>query len=417
MDSFSIGIIISLGLLLMASAFFSASETAFSSLNRIKIKNTAGQGNKRAALVLALSENYDRLLSTVLIGNNIVNISSSALATVLFVGFFGNLGVSLATLVMTVLVLLFGEISPKTLAKENPEQFAMFSAPLLRGLLIVFSPVNRLITHWKHFILRLFRVRSDRSVTEAELLTFVEEVRQEGGINKGEEDMIRQAIEFDDLTANDIYTPRVDVAAVSLTDSTESIKQKFFDTGFSRLPVFKESIDNIVGVILLKDFLYQVINQKRPLEQIVKPAVFITKSMKISGLLKTLQEKKSHMAVLVDEFGGTMGIITIEDIMEELVGEIWDEHEKVVTNIIPLEGGGYKILGNTSLKEFFDFFALEEGAGKGGALTVGGWVIENLEGAPREGDHFVFKDISVKVLKTLRHRVMEVLAARLPNRE
>jgi CBS domain containing-hemolysin-like protein len=414
MDSFSLGIIISLGLLLLSSAFFSASETAFSSLNRIKLKHLAGQGHKRAALTLSLAENYDRLLSTVLIGNNIVNISSSALGTVLFVGFFGKAGVSLATLVMTVLVLLFGEISPKTLAKENPEQFAMFSAPLLKGLMFVFSPVNRLVAHWKKFILRLFRVHADRSVTEAELLTFVEEVRQEGGINKGEEDLIRQAIEFDDLTANDIYTPRVDIAAVSMEDTGESIKQKFFDSGYSRLPVFKDSIDNIIGVILLKDFFYQGINQQYSLEQIVKPAVFVTKSIKISGLLKILQEKKSHMAVLVDEFGGTMGIITIEDIMEELVGEIWDEHEKVVTHIIPLESGAYKILGNTGLKDFFDFFSLYEGEEKPGALSVGGWVIENLERAPREGDHFVFKDLLVTVLKTLRHRVMEVLVTRLP---
>jgi CBS domain containing-hemolysin-like protein len=414
MDSSSIGIIITLGVLLLASAFFSACETAFSSLNQIKIKNLAAQGNKRAGLVLALSENYDRLLSTVLIGNNLVNITSSALTTVLFVGFFGKSGVTLSTLVVTVVVLLFGEISPKTLAKENPEGFAMFSAPLLKALTVFFSPVNRLITHWKKLILRVFRIHPDRSVTEEELLTFVEEVRQEGGINQGEEDMIRQAIVFDDLTANDIYTPRVDVAAVALTDSTESVEQKFFDTGFSRLPVFTESIDNIVGVILLKDFLYRVINQKESLKDIVKPAVFITKSMKISGLLKTLQEKKSHLAVLVDEFGGTMGIVTIEDIMEELVGEIWDEHEKVVTNIIPLEKGEYKILGNTSLKDFFDYFSLDEGEGKPTALTVGGWVIESLEGAPREGDQFVFVDLSVTVLKTLRHRVMEVLVTRLP---
>jgi CBS domain containing-hemolysin-like protein len=413
-DSFSIGIIISLGFLLLASAFFSASETAFSSLNRIKIKNLAGQGNKRAALVLRLVENYDRLLSTVLIGNNVVNISSSALGTVLFVGFFGKSGVSLATLVMTVLVLLFGEISPKTLAKENPEGFALAASPLLRVLMVVFDPVNRLCAHWKGFILKIFRIRSDRSVTEAELLTFVEEVRQEGGLNQGEEDLIRQAIEFDDLTANDIYTPRVDIAAVSLEDSLDSITRKFFDTGYSRLPVFAGSVDNIIGVILLKDFFYQVINQKHSLEHILKPAVFVTKSIKISSALKILQEKKSHMAVLVDEFGGTVGIITMDDIVEELVGEIWDEHEKVVTHIIPQEDGAYKILGSTGLKEFFDFFSLREGEEKPGALTVGGWVIENLAGAPREGDHFVFKDLAVKVLKTLRHRVLEILVTRLP---
>ena len=414
MDSYSIGIIISLGLLLCGSAFFSSSETAFSSLNRIKIKNLAARGNKRAALVLRLSENYDKLLSTVLIGNNIVNIGSSALATVLFVDLFGKAGVSLATLVMTVLVLLFGEISPKTLAKEAPGQFAMLSAPILRLLMIFFSPVNRLITLWKQAVLRFFRVNPEQRITEAEFLTFVEEVRQEGGINQGEEDMIRHAIEFDDLTAHDIFTPRVDVAAVSLEDSPEGIRQKFFDTGFSRLPIYGDSIDNIRGIIILKDFLYRVIHQGEPLERIIKPVVFINKTMKISRLLKTLQEKKSHLAVLVDEFGGTMGIVTIEDIVEELVGEIWDEHDEVVKNIIPLGSSSFKITGNTGLRDMLGFFALEEGEGEGksGALTVGGWVIENLGGAPREGDRCTFRGLSVTVLKTLRHRVLEIMVTR-----
>jgi CBS domain containing-hemolysin-like protein len=412
MNSFVLVLIISLGALLLCSAFFSASETAFSSLNRVKLKNLASRGNKRAARALNLTGNFDKLLSTVLIGNNVVNIASSALATVLFVGFFGSAGVSVATLVMTVLVLMIGEISPKTLAKEAPERFAMFAAPLLGFLMFIFIPVNRLISAWKKMIVRLFKIKGNRAVTEAEFLTFVEEVRQEGGINEREEDMIRQAIEFDDLSAGDIFTPRVDVTAVSIADSADDIDAKFRDTGYSRLPVFKDSIDKITGVILLKDFYYQVIKSGRSLESIVKPAVFVAKSMKVSRLLQTLQEKKSHLAVLVDEFGGTMGIITIEDIMEELVGEIWDEHDQVVENIVETNSGSYKVLGRMDLKDMFEFFSIgdEEGTSRR-YTTVGGWVLEKLGGLPREGDHFIWRQFSITVSKTQRRRVVEVMVA------
>ncbi|MDR2184124.1 MAG: hemolysin family protein [Treponema sp.] len=412
MDSFVLILIISLGALLLCSAFFSASETAFSSLNRAKLKNLASRGDRRAVRALKLTGNFDRLLSTVLIGNNVVNIASSALATVLFVGFFGSAGVSVTTLVMTVLVLMIGEISPKTLAKEAPERFAMFAAPLLGFFIFVLTPVNRLISAWKKMIVRLFRIKGDRSVTEAEFLTFVEEVRQEGGINEREEDMIRQAIEFDDLSAGDIFTPRVDVTAVSIADPADAIDAKFQDTGYSRLPVFEGSIDKITGVILLKDFYYQVIKAGRSPESIVKPVVFTTKSMKVPRLLQTMQEKKSHLAVLVDEFGGTLGIITIEDIMEELVGEIWDEHDQVVENIIETNSGSYRVLGRTDLEDMFEFFSIgdEEGESRRYA-TVGGWVLENLGGLPKEGDHFTCGQLSITVSKTQRRRVVEVIVA------
>jgi CBS domain containing-hemolysin-like protein len=413
MDSFNIGILSILVLLLLFSAFFSASETAFSSLNRIKLKNMAAQGNKRAALALKLAENYDKLLSAVLIGNNIVNISSSALATVFFVGLLGNAGVSVATLVMTVLVLFIGEISPKTLAKETPEQTAMFSAPFLKVLVFILTPLNRLLVVWKGCIIKLFKVQENRKVTEAELLTFVEEVRQEGGINEREEAMIRRTIAFDDLAAQDIYTPRIDVAAVSLSDTVETIDRKFSDTGYSRLPVYQDSIDHIVGLILLKDFHHEVMGKKKPAETIIKPAVFITKSMKLPKLLKTLQEKQAHLAVLVDEFGGTMGIITIEDILEELVGEIWDEHDEVVEPILQTAPKTYMVLGNTDLEELFDFFALREGEGEDKTdyhrhTTVSNWVLERCGGVPKEGDHFQFQRLRISPSKIHRHRVLEI---------
>jgi CBS domain containing-hemolysin-like protein len=408
-----IGTAFVLGALLLCSAFFSASETAFSSLNRIKLKNLANQGNKRAALALKLAEQYDKLLSTVLIGNNIVNITASALGTALFVGFFGSIGVTVATVVITVAVLLFGEISPKTMAKEAPERFAVFSAPILYFFVGLFGPLNRVFTLWKGFIVRIFRVKGDRAVTEAELLTFVEEVRQEGGINAQEEDMIRRTIEFDDLTAQEILTPRVDLAAVDIGEDPERIERKFYETGFSRLPVYRENLDNIVGTLLQKDFHYGVLKQGRPVAEVMKPTVFVAKSIKISRLLKTLQEKQSHIAVLVDEYGGTAGIVTIEDILEELVGEIWDEHDHVVEPITPLpqEPGACRVQGNTALQDVLDRYSLEGDDGTN-ASTVGSWVVETLGAFPREGDRFSFRDLTVTVARASRHRVLEVIVRR-----
>jgi CBS domain containing-hemolysin-like protein len=406
----SMALIASLIVLLMLSAFFSASETAYSSLNRIKMKNLAASGNKKAKKALALTEQYDKLLSTVLIGNNIVNISSSTLATVLFVELLGKAGVGVATLVTTVFVLVIGEISPKTLAKEAPESFALFAAPCLRALVFLLSPLNYSLKAWKNFIMRLFRVKADHSVTEAELLTFVEEVRQEGGINEREEDMIKRTIEFDDITAREIFTPRIDVAAASVADSMEDIDKKFQETGFSRLPVYRENIDNITGLILLKDF-YQAYRSKQSLSEIIKPVVFITENIRITKLLRILQKKKSHMAILIDEFGGTRGVITIEDIIEELVGEIWDEHDEVVEEIVKIDENTWRVLGKTALEDLFDVFSLEQ-PGEQRHTTVANWVMETAGGVPEEGSGFTIesseKKLHITVIKVKGHRVMEV---------
>ncbi|GHT10343.1 membrane protein [Bacteroidia bacterium] len=413
MDSHTLSIIISLGFLLIGSAFFSACETAFSSLNRIKLKNLAAQNNKRAASTLKIVENYDKMLSTVLIGNNIVNIASAALATVLFVSFFGSKGVSIATLVMTLLVLLLGEITPKTLAKENPEKFAMFATPLLRCLLFLLSPVNWTLSGWKKMIIKLLDIQNTQSVTEAELLTYVEEVRKEGGINEREEDMIRRTIKFDDITANDIYTPRVDVVAVEVSDSFEQIDKVFCESGYSRLPVYKDSIDNVQGMILLKDFHY-ALEKHSSIGSIMKPVVFITSAMKIYKILQILQDKKSHMAVLLDEFGGTVGILTIEDIVEEIVGEIWDEHDEVVESIKQVAPDTYRVLGTAHIEEMLERLPITNGdellkEGEHGNTTISNWVFESLSGLPKEGDSFGFKNATIRVSKIYRHRVMEVV--------
>ncbi|MCL2600098.1 MAG: hemolysin family protein [Treponema sp.] len=438
--SYYISLVATLLALLGLSAFFSVCETGFTSLNKIKLKNMAAakDGHKdggkrrtakprtaRARLVLRMLESYDRLLSAVLIGNTLVNIASSAIATMLFIGLFGTRGVTIATLTMTVLVLVVAEISPKTLAKESPETAALRVAPLLRVFTFIFAPVCRLAGAWKEIIVRVFQVKADRSITEDEFLTFVEEARQEGGISKQEEHMIRQAIEFDETAAVEIVTPRVDLAAVSMNDTTEEIDGVFARTGFSRLPVYRENIDNITGVILLKDFHHEVIKKGRLPGEIVKPVVFVTKSMKISKLLRTLQEKKSHMAVLVDEFGGTLGIVTIEDIIEELVGEIWDEHDNVNEPLRENQDGSFTVLGGTGFKDMLEFItqssASEEPADATETdevreaipnTTVGNWVMEKSGGQPKAGMEFAWRGMLLKVSQVQHHRVLEVVVTR-----
>ena len=413
------------------SAFFSVCETSFTSINKIKLKNIAAKSDKklqaaRARLTLRMLESYDRLLSAVLIGNTLVNMAASALATMLFIGLFGTSGVTIATIAMTVLVLVFAEISPKTISKESPETAAIAVALALRFFMFVFAPLCRLAGAWKKIIVGIFLENADRSITEDELLTFVGEARQEGGINRREEVMIRHAIEFDEMTAAAIVTPRVDVEAVCETDSAEAIDEVFARTGFSRLPVYSESIDKITGVILLKDFHHEVVKKGRQPGEIVKHVVFVTKTIKLPRLLQTLREKKSHMAVLLDEFGGTLGIVTIEDIVEELVGEIWDEHDNVKEKEPLRENpdGSFTVLGIAPFKDLLEFIedanaesAREgdrgiAGADDGDALpgtTVGNWIMEKAGGLPRVGEEFAWRGLVIRVSRVKYQRVMEVV--------
>ena len=402
--------LVSLFLLLCFSAFFSACEMAYSSLNRIKLKSLAAK-SKRARLALKMLDVYDKLLSTVLIGNNIVAIASTALATAFFISLFGATGVSIATVLMTFLLLVFGDITPKTLAKETPEMTALRAAPLLRIFVWIFSPLNYLSGKWKILITKIFPVKVDRSTTEDELLTFVEEVRQEGGINIQEEQMIRQVIGFDDLKVSGIITARIDVEAVPLTSTVEEIDRKFIETGFSRLPVFDETIDNIKGIILLKDFYLEVMKGLKTPEQIVKPVVYVTKTIKIAKLLRTLQEKKSHLAVVVDEHGGTLGIVTIEDIVEELVGEIWDEHDEVIEPVKKNVDGSFTVLGSVSFKDMLEEITSENTVAVTDEIpetTVANWCMETLGRLPRAGEMLTWQNLTIRILRVVKQRVMEI---------
>ncbi len=391
---------------IVMSAYFSATETAFSSLNRIRIKTMAEKGNRRAALVARLSEKYDSMLSTILIGNNIVNIACSSLATVLFLKWLGSeAGPSVSTAVTTVVVLVFGEVSPKSIAKESPEKFAMFSAPILNVLMIVLTPFNFLFARWKRLLSMIIKSDEDRGITEEEILTIVEEATQEGGIDEQESTLIRSAIEFSELEAVDILTPRIDIEGVELHASEEEIAKVFTETGYSRLPVYEESMDHIVGIIYHKDFHNYVYHTDRKIADIIRPARFITKNKRIGDLLRELQQEKSHIAVVLDEFGGTVGIVTLEDILEELVGEIWDEHDEIVQAIEKRSNNEYIVLGSANVEKLFEELDIEEEVE---VITVSGWVMDMLGRVPKKGDEVTYREMHLTVLEMNGKRVGKV---------
>ncbi len=408
MDSSSISKIVVLSVLILMSAFFSATETAFSSLNKIRIKNSANAGNHKAKLVLKLYDDYGKVLSTILIGNNIVNIAAASLATVLFVEYFGDAGVTISTAVITIVVLIFGEISPKTLAKESPESFSMFSAPVIRILMLLFAPFNFFFMLWRKLLSKLFKANNETGITEEELITIVEEAELEGGINAGEGALIRSAIEFNDLEVVKIFTPRIDVVAVSVEDDKQKIEHIFFENGYSRLPVYGRNIDDIIGVINHKDFHDYILHTEQPLKSIIKPAIFILPSMKISKLLKRLQSSKSHMAVIIDEYGGTMGIVTLEDIIEELVGEIWDEHDEIIKDFEKISDNEYKISCSANIDKMFKLFNINKELD---ITTVSGWVIGELGRIPVAGDSFTYENLHITVTKTDYRKVLEIIVS------
>lgn len=406
MDSSSIGQIVALIILVICSGYFSATETAFSSANRIKIKNLADDGNKRAKLVEKMMENYDRLLSTILVGNNIVNITSASIATVLFVRYFQDAGVTLSTVVMTIVILIFGEISPKSLAKDFAEGFAMFSAPILNFLVTILTPVNFFFEQWRKLLNRVFKLKSDNSITEEELLTIVTEAEDDGVLNEQESELIQNAIEFSEVEAADVLTPRVDIVAISKDEEKEEIMKTFFESGFSRLPVYDNTIDTIIGFINEKDFNHYVVMGKKPVSKVISPVQFVSPNIKISRLLKILQTSKCHMAIVTDEYGGTMGIVTLEDILEELVGEIWDEHDKVVSEIDKVSDTEYYMAGGLNLDKMFEFFEMKNEFED--ITTVSGWIIETLGRIPDEGDSFDYENLTIKVEKKDFRRIIKV---------
>ena len=397
--------IIMMAVCLLLSAYFSATETAFSSANTTRLKTLAEKGNGSAALALKLLEQYDRLLSTILIGNNIVNIATASISTVLFVRHYGDAGATISTVVVTVVVLIFGEISPKSIAKDCAEKCAMLSAPILRVLIWVLLPLNWLFSLWKKLLSRVFRLSGESKMSQEELLMLVDEVQQEGSIDRDEGELLKNAIGFSEQEAQDILIHRVDLAALPVTASKEEVAALFTQTKYSRLLIYDGSIDHILGTVHQKDFYVGCGVTDKPLRDIIAPPVFALENEPIRLLLKKLQQAKTHVAVVVDEYGGTCGIVTMEDILEELVGEIWDEHDEEEVFLRKLGPDTYAVDAAMDLADFAAYFHLKTDSEM---VSVSGWVMEQFGRVPEAGDSFACGDLRVQVTRVENHRIEEI---------
>ena len=406
------------------SAYFSATETAFSTFNRIRLKNIAEKGNKRATRALELAENYDTLISTILIGNNIVNILAASLATLLFTdllkgSYLAGFATTLSTIVMTLLVLTFGEISPKTIAKQIPEKFVLFSTPFISALVVVFTPLTFLFKHLQNGLGRLFKTaEEEQGMTEEELISIIEEATEEGDLDEEESTLIKSAIEFNELEISDVFTPRIDITAVRSDVTREAMAEIFTESGYSRIPIYEDDLDNILGIVYYKDFYATCANTEIPLSEIIKPVMYVTKTQKINDVLKDLQEKQLHLAVVTDEYGSTAGIVTLEDILEEIVGEICDEHDEIIEEIKEVGDKEYIVSGMANLEKLFEELDIELDE-ELDAMTVNGWAMSILDRIPEEGDSFEELGLTVRVLKMDGRRIedLHILDNRHPEDE
>ena len=412
MDSHSIILLIVIIACVIMSAYFSATETAFSTMNRTRMK-TLAEDNKRAKLVINLFDKYDKLITTILIGNNIVNIALSSIATLFFVKLLNNsnTGATVSTIVITVVVLIFGEVTPKSIAKDIPEKFAMFSAPFINLLLQILRPITFLFSSWKKLLSKLFK-KDETKMSQEELIMIVEEGQQDGAIDEGEGDLIKNAIEFTERKAEDILTHRTKLIGFQNGESKDEIAQLFAESQFSRLLVYEDNLDNIVGVLHQKDFFTSRGVTERDVSDLLKPPIFIPPTEKINELLKRLQKEKSHIAIVIDEYGGTLGIVTMEDILEELVGDIWDEHDEVVEDFVKLDEDSYRVNASISLDTFIKYFDIVLDSD---SVSVNGWLMEQLNKVPEKDDSFVFDNLQVTVeeIDPEAHRTAFIQVVRL----
>lgn len=408
---------ISLVVCIILSGLFSATETAYSTASKVRLSTMADDGDKKAGKVLKLLNNYEKMLFTVLVGNNIVNILATTLSTLLFIGIMGDIGATVSTVVITVVVLIFGEITPKMLAKQHPEAFAKSIYGFLRMCVFILTPVTFLLGGWKWLMSKLFRFPKTATFSEEELITIVETAENEGQIEKHESELIRSAIEFEDLDVRDIMVPRVNVEAIPQDASMEEIYGVFVESGYSRLPVYKDDIDTIVGVLHEKDFNILLHEGKTDITPVIQKSIYLTPSIKISTALGMLQKEKIHLAIVVDEFGGTDGIVTLEDILEELVGEIYDEHDSEEEPIKKIGENTYIIEGDENFEEMLDELDVKWTDDDTDSTTLGGFVTEQLNKMPMPGDKLTAGNMEMEVLKATDKKVQEIKVTVLPPSE
>ena len=389
------------------SAYFSASETAYNSVNKVRLKNLDEKGNIGARRALQLIENYEKLLSTILVGNNIVNIAATSVATVICVRRWGSdSGSAIATVIITIVLLLFGEITPKTLAIGSAGSFSMLVSGSLQFFMVILTPLTWLFGLWQKLLLKIFKPKDDNAVTDEEILTIVRTAEEEGEIDKQESTLIHNSIDFNETLTEDILTPRVDIEAVEQNCTKDEVKEIFAKTGLSRIPVYDKDIDHIIGVLYVKDFYNKIYGNDGSVRSIIRPVIFPSEHRPIGELFRELQSKKIHMAIVLDEYGGTLGIVTMEDILEELVGEIWDEHEEVEPEIRRVGDDGYIVSGSMNLEKFFDSIG-EEYSDDEESLTVSGWLVDTAGHLPRSGEVISVPErhLQVEVLEVNEHRI------------
>ncbi|MBQ7399006.1 MAG: HlyC/CorC family transporter [Clostridia bacterium] len=402
--------IIVLIILVMLSAFFSGTETAFTSFNKNRMKTLAQDGNKRAKAVLDIEDRYEKFLSTILVGNNIVNITATTVSGLMFANLLAGreeLAPTVSTIVMTVVVLIFGEITPKTLAKDFAEKYAMATCGIVKFVIAILTPITFIFSLWKKLLALIFKVETVDTVTEDEILTMVEEAESGGEIDEHESELIKSAIEFNDLEVAAVLTPRVDIVAISADTPIEEIREVYRTSGFSRLPVYQDTIDNIIGVMHEKDFNKMLHDGQSDINEIVHGVICITEGMKISKLLREFQSAKTHMAVVVDEYGGTAGLVTMEDVLEGLVGEIWDEHDEVIENIKQIDEVTYIINASSALNDIADICVFSDEELEANA-TLNGFVLDNLQKVPEVGDIFDYENFTFEVIKVDGRRAEEI---------
>lgn len=416
MDSSDGILYFSLLILLGCSAFFSASETAFSSLNKIRVRNYAEEGDKKAKRALDVAEDFDRLLSTILVGNNVVNMASASIATVLATAMFGPSGAAVATVVMTVLVLIFGEILPKTLAKESSESIAMATSGFLAVFLKVMRPIVWVFVKIKDVMIRLIHKAENKpSVTEEELKYIVESIEQEGVLEEQESELVQSALEFDEITVQEILTPRVDVLALNVDCPVDEAVKTVMDAHYSRIPVYRGTIDSVIGVLQVRDLLKSVVRGgETALTHLLTDCVYVHKTMKISALLAQLKAKKLHLAVVNDDYGGTMGIVTMEDVLEQLVGDIWDESDEVVHDLVETGENQYIVSGDMNVFELLEELDLDDRDFDSDYNTAGGWAMEMLGHIPEPGEQYVYKNLIITVASVEEQRITSLQVERVP---
>ena len=394
-------------ILMVLSATFSASETALTAANRVRLKNQAEDGDRNAIGAMKLIDRFDNTLSALLISNNVVNILSSALTTVVFTGLLGESGVGVATAICTVVVVVFGEVLPKSFAKDNSEKLIKLIHKPLNIIIIILTPAIKIL----EFLQKILSKGEDEtpSYTEQELISIVDEIEDEGVLEEDEADLVQSAIEFNDITASEVLTPRVDICAIRKNATKEEILEMFLQYNYSRMPVYEGSVDKIIGFINQKDFFAAVIKGvQSPLESLIKPCLYVPPKQKIIDVMHLLQKDKVHMAVVTDEYGGTRGIVTLEDILEQLVGDIWDEHDEETQQIFKVDEHSYEVMGETTMDDVYEEILNTRNKHIDGYQTLSGYLMEKLERIPVQGDSYSDEFLKYTVTIIDENRIKKV---------